>query len=347
MVDVVTFHYYANLTDGLNVAARIDNVLDPARDIVAGNTAWHAKDADMGMSGLLEEMKKYQFGRDVRIAISEHCGAINLWKDNMSVHSVETGLFQLMTTHFMLYAAGDVASSLFSNSFIFDWYGDLYDFPHYKTETERNYQWYALYIRNNLCGRSGILRVSQNGFLNDAGYPYLVVTASTDERNIFVEVINRAVSEINDSIYISGGESIADTSTVYRMFEEQYLDSSTGPGGQAFEASFPPLSATICKIPAITTAARYRDKGHAALDRHDILSEHYVRMVPGKKDLVCFSRMRSRVTVYSMAGKKKCSFLLEPGEHRRIPVRMPGKGIVAVEFRHGESRDILAGAVLD
>ncbi len=251
-VDIIDYHnYFGSENDSglLNTPHNLDNLFDVFRpfDVNAGINIVNSDqaNADYGDGPLLYRMDRVPFGRpNVGTAITEHNGYTQT-KSGKDVYGIASGLYNLALTHFMLYNPRARAD----NSFVFDQVCQF--LAHYDCNNQRDYSWYALYIRNNYTGPF-VLQQSTTGNLNSSGNPYLLVSATRDDSYMYVEVINRNTSAPVLSAVALSGVSIAADATLYTMATGIFPDASNGRQytvSNNFTYTFPAESVTIFKIP--------------------------------------------------------------------------------------------------
>lgn len=256
MIDVVTFHHYANSSTSqsafaeLNKGARMDGPLDPNRIVTSTNYNWGTPTCNMGVAGLIKTMTQYTYARGVGLGITEHNFG------GLDTHGIAAGVYNLINTHYLLVNKTGIPSVL-DCAFIFDQYGTNYGFGMYNADHSPDYAWWAMWIRDNLRGGS-VLDYTQSatgGLLNAAGYPYLLPTATRDPGELFVEVVNRNQVALTDTITISG-LSLSTSATVHTMANGVYPDAGTGTSLNAtFSYTFPAMSAVIFRFPIQKVAA--------------------------------------------------------------------------------------------
>jgi hypothetical protein len=251
-IDIIDYHNYSgseNDSGLLNQPYKLDNLFDVFRpiDVNASINIVNSDqaNADYGDGALLYRMDRVPFGRpNVGTALTEHNGYTQT-KSGKDVHGIASGLYNLAVTHFMLYNPRARAD----NSFVFDQVCQYS--AHYNCNNQRDYSWYALYIRNNYTGPF-VLQQSTTGNLNNWGNPYLLVTATRDDSYMYVEVINRNTDAPVPSAVALSGVSIAVNATFYTMASGILPEASNGRPytvSNNFTYTFPAESATIFKIP--------------------------------------------------------------------------------------------------
>ena len=257
-VDIIDYHNYTGAGNDLallNTPHKFDIFYDALRhfDVNAGLSIFASDqaNADYGDAALLYRMDRVPFGRpNVGTALTEHNGYTQP-QGGHDVHSIASGLYNLAVTHFMLYnPRGQV-----DNSFVYDQVCNDQGYAHYDCNNQRDYSWYALYIRNNYTGPF-VLEQSTTGNLNgsnnSSGNPYLFVTATRDDSYMYVEVINRNTNApIKDPVVLNGVH-IAGNATVYTMANNILPNPGNGKVygvSNNFTYTFPAESATIFQIP--------------------------------------------------------------------------------------------------
>ena len=242
-VDIVNFNSYANEKgpkfgyELLNMPRHLDNKANANRAINVDDTRDNSNTSNRGLAALIKAMNQYTFSRaNVGVGLTEHNTG------GESQDTIYQGLWNLSVTHYYLYNP----LALLTSAFIFDYSGG--PFAHYTDDKQKNYAYWALWINGNLRG-SQVLKQKNTGHLNEYGRPYLLVTATKNESSIFVEVINRSLKSIKESVQIKG-TSIVDDSKIFTMAENIFPNQAkTAKLGTEFEYLFPPFSVTIFKIP--------------------------------------------------------------------------------------------------
>lgn len=249
-VDIVTFNTYSALRYGnwayglLNEPASLDNKVSSRRRVVSGNGNSNSSTTDRGLASLLNKMNQYSFARSPGIGITEHSTS------GPSLHTIYQGLWQLILTHHVLYNNTKFPGIL-DNSFLFDAFGNQYSgFGHFDSNKVRDYSYWALWIRGNLTGTSGVLNVTQSNHLNPWKNPHLVVTATKGSGYMYLEVINRSSSGITETVKINGVGVKKTSAIIYQMYQGRTPNSWTSRYlGTQFSFYFPAYSATIIQIP--------------------------------------------------------------------------------------------------
>lgn len=238
-VDVVTYHNYvgAKTPDGmLTTPHKLDNMEDSERTI--------SDKTNYGMAALLAKMKQIKFGRpDVGVGITEH-------NTTYFQHTIASGLWNLALTHYYLYNP----LGRMTTAFAFDDYGRQQGgFGHYDDNKQKDYNYWALWINGNLRG-SKVLAQKTTGNLDHNGRSALLVTATKDSANVYVEVINRSSTEMRDHVLLQGAH-VAGKPTLFTMADGT-LPQNGKPTmlGTSFDYVFPPMSASIFKFPLNSSA---------------------------------------------------------------------------------------------
>ena len=246
MVDVITWHHYGNLKPRyinvqdslLNDPKKLDNIHNANRMVDPNNQKWETSTAYIGVSALLDKMQNFKFSRHAKLGLTEHNAS--------PTHSIEAGLWNLAVTHFMLYNNTKYPGVL-DNAFIFDQHGKAYDFPLYNQDLTRDYSNWAIWINGNLRG-SQVLSQETTGNPNKYGNPYLLVTATKDKTNLYIEVINRSTQAIQDQVNIKG-KKILKFPSVFTMADSIFPNSPTPITlKNNFKFLFSPLSVSIFKF---------------------------------------------------------------------------------------------------
>jgi hypothetical protein len=247
LVDIITWHHYGNLRLSapkwqyflLNDPKKVDNIHDANRMVDPNNKKWNEKNAYIGVAALLDKMKNFTFKRQAKLGLTEHNAG--------PIHSIQAGLWNLAVTHFMLYNATQHPGVL-DNAFIFDQQGKAYDFPLYNSDLTRDYSNWALWINGNLRGSQVLAQETTQNF-NEFGNPYLLVTATKDKSNLYIEVINRNIQAIQDRVDIKGMEVLS-SPTLFTMADGVFPNASTSTTlKNNFNFLFPPASVSIFKFP--------------------------------------------------------------------------------------------------
>ncbi len=240
-VDVVTFHNYAGskTPDGLlNTPHKLDNMADSAREIT--------DKTNYGMAALLAKMKQIKFARPhVGVGITEH-------NTTYFQHTIANGLWNLALTHYYLYNPfGEITTA-----YLFDAYGSQQGgLGHYDDNKQKDYSYWALWINGNLRG-SKVLSQKTTGNLDHNGKANLLVTATKDSANVYVEVINRSLAEIRDHVFLKGA-GVGGKPKLFTM-ADGVLPQNGKPTmlGTSFDYVFPPMSASIFKFPLSSSTSR-------------------------------------------------------------------------------------------
>jgi len=263
-VDIIDYHNFSSPEDNfslLNAQHNLDNLFNVSWSFDINAGAFHLSvnaeaddlsseqgNADYGDTALLYRMDRVPFARpNVGTAVTEHNGTTESSNGNKVHHSIASGLYNLSITHFLLYNPRARADA----SFVFDQVCNDQAFGHYNCKNQRDYSWYALYIRNNYTGPF-VLEQSTTGNLNTWGNPYLLVTATRDDSDMYVEVINRNTSAPITVPVALNGVNIAGDATLYTMADGIFPNASNVlpyTVGNNFTYTFPAESATIFKIP--------------------------------------------------------------------------------------------------
>ena len=255
-VDIIDYHSFSGSRDDsglLNIPHYLDNLFNVFRPFDASvsinKVTGDQANADYGDAALLYRMDRVPFTRpNVGTAITEHGGFTKSPTGGNDVHhGIASGLYNLAITHFLLYNPRVRADA----SFVFDQVCDDQAFGHYNCKNQRDYSWYALYIRNNYTGPF-VLEQSTTGNPNKWGNPYLLVTATRDDSYVYVEVINRNTSAPITVPVVLNDITITGQATLYTMADGIYPNASNGrsyPVANNFTYTFPAESATIFQIP--------------------------------------------------------------------------------------------------
>lgn len=263
-VDIIDYHNFSSPEDNfslLNAQHNLDNLFNVSWSFDINAGAFHLSvnaeaddlsseqgNADYGDTALLYRMDRVPFARpNVGTAVTEHNGTTESSNGNKVHHSIASGLYNLSITHFLLYNPRARADA----SFVFDQVCNDQAFGHYNCKNQRDYSWYALYIRNNYTGPF-VLEQSTTGNLNTWGNPYLLVSATRDDSHMYVEVINRNTSAPITVPVALNGVNIAGDATLYTMADGIFPNASNVlpyTVGNNFTYTFPAESATIFKIP--------------------------------------------------------------------------------------------------
>lgn len=246
MVDVITWHHYGNLKPRfinvqdslLNDPKKLDNIHNANRIVNPNNQKWETSTAYIGVSALLDKMQNFSFSRHAKLGLTEHNAS--------PTHGIEAGLWNLAVTHFMLYNNTKYPGVL-DNAFIFDQHGKAYDFPLYNQDLTRDYSNWAIWINGNLRG-SQVLSQEITGNPNKYGNPYLLVTATKDKTNLYIEVINRSPQAIRDQVSIKGIK-VLKSPTLFTMADSIFPNAPTSTAlKNNFYFLFSPLSVSIFKF---------------------------------------------------------------------------------------------------
>ena len=232
-VDIVTYHNYvgAKTPEGmLSTPHKLDNMEDSARTVT--------DKTNYGMAALLAQMKQTKFARpNVGVGITEH-------NTSYFQHTIASGLWNLALTHYYLYnPLGKITTA-----FIFDDYGHQQGgFGHYDDNKQKDYSYWSLWINGNLRG-SKVITEKTTGNLDHNGRTNLLVTATKDSANMYVEVINRSQTEIHDHMSLQG--TVAGKPKLFTMADGVLPQNGKQMMlGTSFDYVFPPMSASIFKFP--------------------------------------------------------------------------------------------------
>ena len=251
-LDIMDYHDYSNSDDNglLNAPHKFDLLFDFARPIVL-NTGQNFSDyaeSDYGDAALLYRMDRAVLPKNVTVAITEHNGTVSTVPAAQGQsHGIGSGLYNLGITHFLLYNPRGQADT----SFVFDQVCTDTGYAHYDCNNQRDYSWYALYIRNNFTGPY-VLSQSTTGNLNPSGFPSLLVSATRDDSYLYLEVINRNVTTALSVPVTLNGTTVTGPATIYQMSNGQFPNvpiNTSYTVTSPFTYSFPAESATIFKIP--------------------------------------------------------------------------------------------------
>jgi hypothetical protein len=244
-VDVVTYHSYAGgLTTNtlLNVPHKLDNIESSSRPLTSTT--------NYGMAALLARMQQEKFGRPhVGVGVTEH-------NATSFQHEISSGLWNLALIHYYLYnPLGRITTA-----FVFDDYGRQQGgFGFYDTNKQKDYNYWALWIANQLHG-SQVLAQTTTDNLNISGQPNLLVTATRDSDKLYLEVINRSDKPIQDHVEIKGA-SLASPATLSMMRDG--VQPNTGQPTnlrERFDYQFPSLSAVVFQYSLATPILKRRAK---------------------------------------------------------------------------------------
>lgn len=191
-----------------------------------------------GMAALMAKLDAMHFARpDVGLAITEY-GAAN------HDQALTGGLWNLAATQINLYNP----RVRIMTSFILDtWAKEPDTLAHYGADKQRNDLYWALWIGGNLRGDKVLARQVTGNAMPD-GRPFLLVGATRDARNLYIEVINRSTSAITDKIAIHGGQ-VTDAAEVFTMAKGVTPEKGTPAAWSADRSfAFPAASATIIRV---------------------------------------------------------------------------------------------------
>ena len=199
------------------------------------------------MAALLAKMKQIKFARpDVGVGITEH-------NTTYFQHQIASGLWNLALTHYYLYNP----FGRITTAFVFDSYGRQQGgFGLYNDNKQKDYSYWAAWINGNLRG-SKVLAQKTTGNLDKNGRPYLLVTATKDSANMYVEVINRSVTEISNHVFLKGAH-VAGKPKLFTMADGVLPQNGKTMHslGTSFDYAFPPMSASIFKFPLSSSTSR-------------------------------------------------------------------------------------------
>lgn len=270
-VDVVTYHNYAGapgVNGVLTAPHKLDYMEDFTRKFEINPKTGNPKDV-YGTPALLAKMDAVKLTRpNVGIGLTEH--------NTTTQHNrITGGIYNLAVTHYFLYNP----RGRFTTSFVFDHYGGRQGgHGHYDSNKTPNFAYWALWVRGNLTGDQvleGVVtpNADKSSVMKDKRL-YLIVTATKNANNLYLEVINRDIKAIRDRVEVRGlpaavspaihimaepdpflgmakeGEPKPAPLPKNTVIERITPDKSTPSTlGTAFSYDFPPLSATIFKFP--------------------------------------------------------------------------------------------------
>ncbi len=273
-VDLITFHNYGITVNPftptgamtkerslslLNDPQRLDNIVDGNRVIdvnISGsiNSNRNNNQCYMGLAGMMKFMRKYTYARgQVSFGITEQRGFAtnNVIHD---IHTLESGLFSLASTHFLLYNNDPQFPSILDNLFILS---TKYDLPIYNPDYSYDYANWSLWMNGNLRGNT-MLKLTTQSPLNSYKNALLLTTASKNaDGTVFLEVINRDTANIKTTISCSNFPQYVKTA-IHEMSNAKLPNTETEffytPN---FTYIFPRMSVTVFKfqksnVPIIT-----------------------------------------------------------------------------------------------
>ena len=264
ILDVLDTHSYSGSGDDaglLNTPHKMDNFYDTGRtvSITGGSPYPDGATQDYGASSVLLRMAQIPFGRPrVGVAITEHNAyttAADPYTGLAGHHVISVGLWNMALTHFLLYNPRGEADT----SFVFDTYGNNEGgFGHYDDAKNRDYAYYALWMRNNLTGPV-LLGQSTTNNRNSSGNPFLLVTVSRSSSTLYMEVINRRTdAPITDTVHLTNVPLSGAAASVYTMANGVFPTTPASFAvGADFAYTFPACSVTTFAVPlsAVPTLA--------------------------------------------------------------------------------------------
>jgi hypothetical protein len=186
-VDVLTRHLYAEIydweTNSPDPVEDAYNLLNHPCEQVSFTQARVTPWTYRGEGAIQAKLKEYGFPDNVGTGITEFNVPLQFR------HTITQGLWFLTYDHFGLYNPRNVLSSGFAF--------DIKTNPamHYYANNLPNHAWWATYIHNRLTGDEILEQHSSD--------PHLLVTATKDERYVYVQVLNRNDVAVTASLDIA------------------------------------------------------------------------------------------------------------------------------------------------
>lgn len=230
-VDVLTRHLYAEIydweTNAPDPVENAYNLLNHPTEQVSFTQAriqpWNYR----GEGAIQAKLREYGFPENVGTGITEFNVPLEMR------HTITQGLWWLTYDHFSLYNPRNVLSSGFAF--------DIKTNPamHYYQNNLPNHAWWATYIHNRLTGDEILEQHSSD--------PHLLVTATKDERYVYVQVLNRNDAAITASIAVSNAPVAGATVAEMFVMSATELPDVAVPTslGTSFTYTFPAMTTRV------------------------------------------------------------------------------------------------------
>lgn len=230
-VDVVTRHLYAEIYDwetgSPDPVENAYNLLNHPTEQVSFSTAHIQPWTYRGESAIQKLMRDHGHPADVGTGITEFNVPLQFR------HTITQGLWFLTYDHFGLYNPANVLGS----GFAFDIKTN--SAMHYYSGGLPNHAWWATYVHNRLTGHEILEQHSSDS--------HLLVTATRDERYVYVQVLNRNDADVTATLDILNAPVAASTDAEMFVMSATELPDVLVPTslGTTFSYTFPALTTRV------------------------------------------------------------------------------------------------------
>lgn len=230
-VDVVTRHLYAEIydweTNAPDPVENAYNLLNHPTEQVSFTQAHVSPWTYRGEAAIQSLLRQHGHPADVGTGITEFNVPLQFR------HTITQGLWWLTYDHFGLYNPANVIGSGFAF--------DIKTNPamHYYSNGLPNHAWWATYVHNRLTGDDILEQHSSDS--------HLLVTATQDERHVYVQVLNRDETDITATLDIAGAPVAAATDAEMFVMSATELPDVAVPTtlGTSFSYTFPAMTTRV------------------------------------------------------------------------------------------------------
>ena len=230
-VDIVTRHLYAEIydweTNSPDPVENAYNILNHPTEQVSFTQAHVSPWTYRGEAAIQRLIRQHGHSEDVGTGITEFNIPLQLR------HTITQGLWWLTYDHFGLYNPSNVLGSGFAF--------DLKSNPamHYYVNGQPNHAWWATYMHNRLTGDDILEQHSTDS--------HLLVTATKDERYVYVQVLNRNDADITATLDIANAPVSAATDADLFVMSATELPDTLVPTtlGTSFSYTFPAMTTRV------------------------------------------------------------------------------------------------------
>ncbi|MDF3057089.1 MAG: hypothetical protein K0R17_1304 [Rariglobus sp.] len=230
-VDVLTRHLYAEIydweTNAPDPVENAYNLLNHPTEQVSFTQARIQPWTYRGEGAIQAKLREYGFPENVGTGITEFNVPLEVR------HTITQGLWWLTYDHFSLYNPRNILSSGFAF--------DIKTNPamHYYQNNLPNHAWWATYVHNRLTGDEILEQHSSDA--------HLLVTATKDERYVYVQVLNRSDAAITASLAIANAPVAGATVAEMFVMSATELPDVAVPTslGTSFSYTFPAMTTRV------------------------------------------------------------------------------------------------------
>ncbi len=230
-VDIVTRHLYAEIYDWETGSPKpVENeynLLNHPTEQVSFTQAQVGPWTYRGEGAIQALLRQHGFPENVGTGITEFNVPLQFR------HTITQGLWWLTYDHFGLYNPRNVLGSGFAF--------DIKTNPamHYYSNNLPNHAWWATYIHNRLTGDEILEQHSSD--------THLLVTATRDERYVYVQVLNRNDADITASLNIANAPVAGSTAAEMFVMSATELPDVAVPTnlGTSFSYTFPAMTTRV------------------------------------------------------------------------------------------------------